>query len=148
MNEEDVVKYVFQGMLGVGHLISSQEEALRRLHEEMESLNPQEDEPLTEWISPEWFRLNLRAAKRKEISENDIVFFLCQSAKRGPLPFTRQHVYSLCVKLDGSEKMKTAAAKVLDEDWLPGHSDQYRAAYQPAYRLLHKDFINLRRNEK
>jgi hypothetical protein len=32
-----------------------------------------------------------------------------------PLSFTRQNVYNFCVKLDGSEKMRTATEKVLDE---------------------------------
>ena len=29
-----------------------------------------------------------------------------------------------------------AAARLLDESWLPGHSRQYREAYHPAYRVL------------
>ena len=36
--------------------------------------------------------------------------------------------------------MKQAAVKVLDENWLPSHSQRYREAYHPAYRVLHKDY--------
>ena len=147
MNEEDIVKFAFQGMLGVGHLIHSEEDAMRRLQEEMDGLEPNNDEPYIEKISPDWLRMNLRAAKAREIRVADIAYMLCQSAQRKPLSFTRQNVYNFCVKLDGSERMKQAAAKILDENWLPSHSQQYRNAYHPAYRVLHKDYRKFKRNE-
>ena len=143
MTEEDAVKLVFQGMLGVGHLISSEQDALGRLRAEMSALEPDGDEPLTERVSPQWFRLNLRAAKAHGLTEADIAHMLCESAKKKPLPFTRQNVYNICVRLDGSEAMRAAAGKVLDEAYLPSHSRQYRRAYHPAYRVLHEDFRNL-----
>ena len=43
----------------------------------------------------------------------------------------------------GRKRMKAAARRVLEEDWLPSHSEQYREAYRPAYRVLHKDFRKL-----
>ena len=147
MNEEDVVKFAFQGMLGVGHLISSEEDAVKYLQEEMSGLEPDHEEPYIEKISPDWLRMNLRAAKARGIREADIAWMLCRSAQRKPLSFTRQNVYNFCVKLDGSEQMKQAAAKILDENWLPGHSQQYREAYHPAYRVLHKDFRKFKRND-
>lgn len=146
MNEEDVVKFAFQGMLGVGHLIRSREEALNRLREEMDRLEPDDREPFTEKISPEWLRMNLRAAKAKGITAEDIAYMLFRSAQEKPLSFTRQNVYNFCVKLDGSERMKQAAARILDENWLPSHSEQYREAYRPAYRVLHKSFRKFKRD--
>ena len=140
MREEDVVKLVFQGMLGVGHLIASEARALERLRAETAELEPDGAEPLTERVSPQWFRLNLRAARARGISEADIARMLCESAKKRPLGFTRRDVYDFCVKLDGSDRMRQAAQRVLDEGWLPSHSAQYREAYHPAYRVLHKDF--------
>ena len=147
MNEEDVVKFAFQGMLGVGHLIRSEEDAVRRLQEEMSGLEPNTEEPYVEKISPDWLRMNLRAAKARGVTEADIAYMLCRSAQHKPLSFTRQNVYNFCVRLDGSERMKEAAAKILDENWLPGHSQQYREAYHPAYRVLHKDYRKFKRND-
>ena len=141
MNEEDIVKFAFQGMLGVGHLITSIHDARRRLHAEMASLEPDESEPLTEKISPDWVRLNLRPAKARGMTEDDLARYLVRSAEYGSLSFTQQNVYTFCVKLDGSDIMKAAAERVLDENWLPSHSEQYREAYHPAYRVLHKDFM-------
>ncbi len=141
MTEEDAVKLVFQGMLGVGHLVISEETASERLHEEMERLEPDADEPLVEWVSPEWFRLNLRAAKAKGITEERIARMLFQSAQRNPLGFTRKNVYTYCTAMDHTTRMREVAERVLDETWLPSHSEQYRHAYHPAYRVLHKDFM-------
>ena len=147
MTEEDVVKFVFQGMLGVGHLVRSVDDAKTRLAAEMAFLDPDESEPLIEKISTDWVRLNLRPAKAKGLSEDDIARDLVRSAEHQPLSFTRQNVYDFCVKLDGSEKMKSAAETMLNENWLPSHSAQYREAYYPAYRVLYKDFMKLKEQE-
>ena len=147
MNEEDVVKFSFQGMLGVGHLVDSEDAALQHLQSEMADLEPDEDEPLTEKISSEWLRLNLRAAKAKGMAAEDVAYILFRSAQQIPLSFSRQNVYNFCIKLDNSDKMKAAAEEVLDENWLPRHSEQYRERYRPAYRVLHKDFRKFRKDE-
>ena len=137
MTEEDIVKFAFQGMLGVGHLIRSEEAAAEYLRNEMAGLEPDDKEPLTEKISPDWLRLNLRPAKARGLDEAEIVRMLCESARKTPQTFTRQDVYRFCAELDGSDRMKKAAEKVLDEEWLPSHSRQYREAYHPAYRVLY-----------
>ena len=147
MTEEDVVKFVFQGMLGVGHLIASRETALARLEEEYEKVKAGDTEPLTEKISTQWIRLNLRPAKAKGMTVEDIANYVFESAQIQPLSFTRQNVYNFCVKLDPGPLMKTAAEKVLDEKWLPGHSDPYREAYHPAYRVLYKDYKAFKKEE-
>lgn len=144
MNEEDVVKFAFQGMLGVGHLIDSEEQALEYLKKEMDAVEADPEEPLVEKISTEWIRLNLRAAKARGKTAEELVYPLCCSARMKPLSFTRQNVYNFCVKLDGSEAMKAAAEKVLDENWLPRHSEKYREAYKPAYRVMYKDYRKFR----
>ncbi|MBR2822516.1 MAG: hypothetical protein IKE24_02385 [Clostridia bacterium] len=147
MTEEDIVKFAFQGMLGVGHLIKSDRDARDRLAAEMESLAASDTEPLVEEISTDWVRLNLRPAKANGMSADDLARYLVRSAERGALSFTRQDVYDFCVQLDDSERMKAAAAKVLDEHWLPSHSEQYRAAYHPAYRVLLKDFRKFKKDK-
>ncbi|MBQ9211185.1 MAG: DUF1273 family protein [Clostridia bacterium] len=148
MTEEDVVKFVFQGMLGVGHLISSEQEARERLASEMEPLQYDGSERLLEKISTEWVRINLRQAKQMGFSPDLLAWLLVRSTEEKGLSFTRQNVYNFCVKYDGSDKMKAAAEKVLDENWLPSHSEQYRNAYHPAYRVLHKDYRNFKRDEE
>jgi len=147
MNEEDIVKFVFQGMLGVGHLISDPEVALERLRAEYNSVEGSDSEPLTEKISPEWLRLNLRPAKAKGIAIEDIANWVYESSCIQPLSFTRQNVYNFCVKAYNTDAMKAVAEKVLDEKYLPSHSEGYRAAYRPSYRVLYKDFKKFRKEE-
>lgn len=87
----------------------------------------------------------LRAAKAREMRPTEIEILTYYSAKYNPVSFTRQNVYNFCMKLDGidREKMKVAAENVLDENWLPSHSEQYRNAYLPAYRVVYKDYKKL-----
>ena len=67
MQQQDVVKFVFQAMLGVGHLLSSRDAVTNRIAREMDGLSPDPEEPLFETLSPSWCRLNLRRAKAERI---------------------------------------------------------------------------------
>ena len=147
MNEEDVVKFVFQGMLGNGHLVKNVKVAEERLRAELEVLEADKAEPLIEKISTDWVRMNLRRAKADGLKVEDIAWYLVRSAEWGALSFKRQNVYNFCVKMDGSEAMKATAAKVLDENWLPSHSEAYKEAYKPAYRVLYKDYRKFKKEE-
>ena len=148
--EEDIVKFVFQGMLGVGHLVTSHQKTLDYIVNEINSIKADENEPLTEKLSTFWLRLNLRAAKAREMNPSSIEMMVYNSAKYEPVSFSRQNVYNFCMKLEGidRDKMHTAAAKVLDENWLPNHSEAYRNAYHPAYRVVYKDFRKLAEEEE
>ena len=144
MTEEDIATLVFEASVGIDHPISSPEQELQRLHEEMKDLKEDPDGPLTERLSHDWFRLNLRAAKAKGIKEEDIVFLFCESSKKkgkyGWLTF-----YDICKRTRDSERMR----ELLDEfygDFIPSHktpahSEQYCRAYHPAYRVLHSDYL-------
>lgn len=144
MTEEDIATLVFEASVGIDHPISSPEQELQRLHEEMKDLKEDPDGPLTERLSHDWFRLNLRAAKAKGIKEEDIVFMFCESSKKkgkyGWLTF-----YNTCRRTRDSERMR----ELLDEfygDFIPSHktpahSEQYCRAYHPAYRVLHSDYL-------
>ncbi len=140
--EEDIVKFVFQGMLGVGHLIRSHEQTLQYIVQEMNGIEADDSEPLTEKLSTYWVRLNLRAARAREIDPETIASVTYDSAQQHPVSFTRENVYRFCMKLEGidRERMQAAAEKVLDESWLPSHSDAYRKAYHPAYRVVYRDY--------
>ena len=58
--EEDIVKFVFQGMLGVGHLVSSHQKTLAYIAQEMDSIQADDKEPLIEKLSTFWARMNAR----------------------------------------------------------------------------------------
>ena len=142
-NEEDIVKFVFQGLLGAGHLIASEHSAREGLKSELAGLEADGREPLYEPLSSRFCRINLRAALAEGIWAEEIAMRLYRSAEREDSLFTRQDVYEYCMAVPDvdTEKMRKAAGKVTDESWLPSHSDAYREAYRPAYRVLLKEFL-------
>ena len=140
MQAMDTAKLVFQGMLGVGHLVASEEAAAARLREEMRGNGPSLGEALTEPAGADWFRLNLRPAREAGIREEDIAAWLLASS-RVKCGASRKDVCEFLLSLDGGEDMRAAAERILDESFLPGHSEAYREAYHPSYRVLSGKFL-------
>ena len=143
MQQEDAVKFVFQGMLGVGHLLSGREEAARSVAHEMDGLTADPAEPMIEDLSPAWCRLNLRGAMSACIGPRIIAGLMLESGC--DIPFTRRDVYDCCKRIaqSGENLLKddTALDMILDEQWLPSHSAVYRGKTQPAYRVISTDWI-------
>ena len=142
--EEDVVKFVFQAFLGVGHLVSSADAIQKRLENEM-AQNPADDtEPETEDLSSCWVRLNLRPAKARGIATEELAKRVYRSAQQ-PVPYTRQDVVDFCEALDlpdmDKDKIEEEVNELLDGSFLPSHSDRYREAYKPAYVVLLREEI-------
>ena len=143
MQQEDVVKFVFQAMLGVGHLLSSRDSVTDYISHEMSRLSPDPAEPLIEVLSPAWCRLNLRRAMAELIQPRMIAGMMLTSGC--DLHFTRQDVYNCCKRViqSGEFHLNGAATldMILDEHWLPSHSAAYREKYQPAYRVISAGWI-------
>ncbi len=144
MRQEDAVKFVFQAMLGVGHLLSSREAVTDYIARETEPLPACPAEPLAEVLSPSWCRLNLRAARGRGITPPVIAGMMLSSDS--PVPFTRRDVYDLCMEFASSGGTvitdPDALDRILDESWLPSHSAAYREQYQPAYRVISAEWIS------
>ena len=143
MQPEDVVKFVFQAMLGVGHLLSTREKVTRYVAREMDELLADSTEPLFEILSPAWCRLNLRRAMAASIQPQVIAGLMMASGCE--ISFSRQDVYDCCKRIGQSGeyclKDDSVLGTILDEQWLPSHSAAYREAYHPAYRVISTDWI-------
>ena len=143
MEQQDVVKFVFQAMLGVGHLLSSRNAAEEAAARETESLLPGRSEALTEALSPDWCRISLRAAKDAGIPPR-VIAGLMFSADAPPR-YTRQDVLDFCRTLAGAGEMRltdpAALGKIPDGGWIPSHSPAYREQYRPAYRVIPAEWI-------
>ena len=87
----------------------------------------------------------IELAKERIRTEEENWFY--ESSQIQPLSFTRQNVYNFCVKAYTGEKMKAAAEKVLDEEYLPSHSEMYREVYKPSYRVLYRDYKKFKRED-
>ena len=143
VQQEDVVKFVFQAMLGVGHLLSAPEKVTRYIACEMDEISADPAEPLFEILSPAWCRLNLRRVKAAGIRPRVIAGLMLTSGCE--IPFTRQDVYDCCRRIARSGqyclKDDRTLDAILDEDWLPSHSAAYRESCHPAYRVISADWI-------
>lgn len=142
--QADAVKFVFQALLGVGHLLSSREAVERYLVSELRELSPDPNEPLFEPLGPVWGRLNLRRALAEAIPPSAIAEQMFASK---PSEYTRRDVYAFCRELSASGEPLFADAaaleRILDEDRLPSHSESYRERYHPAYRVLAADRVRI-----
>ena len=142
--EEDVVKFVFQAFLGVGHLVSSADAIQKRLENEMAQNSADDTEPETEDLSPRWVRLNLRPAKARGIAPEELAKRVYRSAQQ-PVSYTRQDMADFCKALDlpdmDKDKIEEEVNELLDGSFLPSHSDRYREAYKPAYVVLLREEI-------
>ena len=143
MEQQDTVKFVFQAMLGVGHLLSSRDRVESYITQEMDPLPADRAEPLWETLSPSWCRLNLRAAKGMGLTPSAIAGLMLSPG--GSMQFTRQDVYDFCAGLTASGDCfitdPDALGSIKDEAWLPSHSAAYREHYRPAYRVIASGWI-------
>ena len=135
MQAQDEVKFVFQAMLGAGHLLAPPETVEERIHLETADLQPDPEEPLTEALGEDYCRLNLRRAMAEGLTCRMIAGMMAASA---PPRFTREDVAAACGRLwaGGAD-----TGDLTDESFLPSHSQAFREAYRPAYRVLSADWI-------
>ncbi len=138
MQQEDTVKFVFQAMLGVGHLLADRESVTAYIKHETDSLQADPDEPLPELLSPDWCRMNLRRAMAEHLSPSMIAGLMMTPCAHAS--FSREDVLRFCKSLAESGTMELtdpeALKTITDNTWLPSHSPLYREKYHPAYRVI------------
>jgi hypothetical protein len=148
---QDVYKLLYQGVFGVNHIMGG--EALHRLIEEAErvmQLNGYED-PLLESASPDGYivRVNLRPFIR--IGGNLMVLFNAMEesvdVKEDNDSFTT--LWRWFKEAYVPQVFEEASIRDIDEDLRSSgprprhHSDQYREAYYPAYRVIKRSALKL-----
>lgn len=147
----DAVKLAYQSVFGGGHLIPDREAALVRLRAEYEAL-PEKNTAgeLTEEIGGGLVRLHLAAldpdvlpleavnamfCRSAEMVQGDAETFACaledirRGCAEGYLPF-------------GTDALESYL-EVYREQGMPmvSHSETYREAYHPAYRIIRQEFV-------
>lgn len=152
MRPQDAVKLLYQRRFGPGHLVQDPSAALQRLRDEWALTPADPTAPLLENIGNGLVRVMLPAWSEEEYPaealnddfvrsarihtgslddfSNDITF-LRELTVQGILPFS-------VGELDSYLKQYTAAGR-----GVVSHSEEYRQAYCPAYRVVHKDCISI-----
>ena len=145
MQPRDAVKLIYQNEFGGGHLVRDEQACLNYLRREYDSITPNPAAPLYEEIGNGIVRVNLAAVKPEDLEQLGKDFIRSAAEHTGSkarflqkLDVLRQltaagHFCFGMVELECylSEYIQTGCPVV-------SHSEQYRQAYQPAYRIMRK----------
>ena len=149
---QDFLKLCYQATYGAEHLLTDRGKALSYFEHEWQ-MTPENDNPLVEYISENFARLHLGAWKRAGLKPEWLfrMFFLtasmpckstaaefnsriqevCILADAGQLPFSKEDWDQACYAY---QEMGGGAIH---------HSEQYRIAEKPAYRVVHRQYALL-----
>lgn len=151
MRATDVYKLLYQGVFGVGHLLS--EDARRRLQSEAESLHldEQPEDSLIEeaFADGAMVRVNLRPYLRQGLSLDRLFSAMEASAPAEGRVEEFLKAWSTFKRLVSSGKLVFDDGEIeeLDRDLEVGgcqprhHSKAYRRAYGPSYRVVKREVL-------
>ena len=152
MQIQDVVKMCYQAAFGAEHLLQDIEQARQYFLLEYETTPTSSSIPLYEPVSEEFCRINLGAWKARNFEPEELFQLFVTSANshtqgtrtdlnncaksvekviaKGLLPFSLEEwrEYYVAYKENGMHPVH--------------HSDAYRQAEKPAYRLIRKSLLN------
>ena len=142
---QDIVKLLFQSEFGPAHAVSDPDAALRFLLEEYASVR-QEEGPLYERIGNGYVRLNLKTLDFNRLTPEKAAEAFVKSA----VPAGDRSAFAEALRtLAGNElviKLMPALPGYVEEYVKSGcpavhHSESYKKAYSPAYRVIREEFI-------
>ena len=142
----DVYKLIFQGIYGVGHIITGNAEEYLMEEAGRIPLEGYPGRPLIEPVSPDgsMVRVNLRPFLRKKLSLDGLFRVVMASAdvKGDEERFIELWDVFVCMVEAGEVKMESDGIKevqeVIDSKGIKPmhHTEPYRQAYYPAYRVV------------
>lgn len=141
----DIVKLLYQREFGPAHAIADPDAALRFLLDEYASVR-QEEGPLYERIGNGYVRLNLKTLDFNRVTPEKAAEAFVKSA----VPAGDRSAFAEALRtLAGNElviKLMPALPGYVEEYVKSGcpavhHSESYKKAYSPAYRVIREEFI-------
>jgi len=156
LQPQDALKLCYQSAWGAEHLLADLQAAARYFEEEYARVTPRH-EPLAESIGPGQYRVNLAAWKQAGLPAEWLLRMFAAAAQSGAERQPQQGEKALA---DALEQVRQAAQKgelPFDEAaWLQTvarwkaagggavhHSDGYRKAEAPAYRVVSAPYVRL-----
>ena len=144
MQPTDAVKLIYQNEFGGGHLIRDEQACLNYLRREYESVEKDASIPLYENIGNGIVRVNLVAVNEADLEQLGRDFIDSAARHKGFLN-------SFLNKLEVLQNLTEEGIFAFDTDALNAylfeyeeagypavsHSEQYRQAYKPSYRIIH-----------
>ena len=148
MQPTDAVKLIYQNEFGGGHLIQNEQACLNYLRREYADLEKDPTAPMYEDIGNGIVRVNLAALREEDLEQLGQDFIASAAKHKGTLD-------SFLNKLKVLQTLTTEGVFAFDLDALNAylseykavgypavsHSEQYRQAYTPAYRIIRKAYF-------
>lgn len=143
MRPTDAVKLIYQNEFGGGHLIQNEQACLDYLRREYAQIRKDSAIPLYEQIGNGIVRVNLAAVEPEKLEELGQAFLRSARSHTGNLPrflqkleILRQLTADGCFGFDRGE-LEAYLMEYQQAGYPPvSHSQQYRNAYHPAYRIV------------
>lgn len=150
MKPQDAVKLIYQNEFGGGHMISDENACMAFLIREYVSTPQVSGIVLLENIGNNTCRVNLAALNANKIPPEELgqVFIRSAATRKGDI-LSFQRKLSVLEELTQAGAMPfpqndlCAYLKAYEEAGFPpvSHSDTYRSAYHPAYRVVDQAFL-------
>lgn len=150
----DAIKFLYQNAFGCGHLLADESVCARAVETEISQTQPEPDAPVCEPLGDGLCRLNLRSPQVRALPPIRIARMMLATAERFQGSARRfstnmNHLRSLAVRYgadaDAAFQRLPFTAQALEAAFAsygaagnpyPRHSDRYRSAYGPAYRVV------------
>ena len=148
MEPTDAVKLIYQNEFGGGHLIRDEQACLAYLRREYAATVPSDGTPLYEPIGNRIVRVNLAALREDQLEGLGKAFIASAAAHRGSLPgFLEKLAVLRHLTGEGLFAFDGQALEAYLNDYEKAgyppvsHSEAYRQAYHPAYRVVKKESV-------
>ena len=149
---QDAVKLLYQSAFGCGHMLSDADACAARIQDEITNTDADPSVPAYTLIGGGLCRMNLRSPAVRALSAQVLARMMkLTEARFTPSPERFDKSLAALSALDEAGQTPFSAPSL--EDYLHGyraegypvvsHTDRYRAAYQPAYRVVLSDFGTL-----
>lgn len=150
MMPQDAVKLVYQHTFGGGHLIADASRARARLNDELAALYADGTQPLTEPIGNGLVRVSLAAWKAQGRPKDALfdAFLASSECVAGTRDQLLERIGTL--RAATADGLLPFSPRALEDYLAPylasgcpmvSHSEAYRAAYRPAYRVVAERFV-------
>lgn len=148
MEPTDAVKLIYQNEFGGGHMISNEDACLAYLRKEYAATAHDPNATMSESIGNGIVRIHLSALEEERVDDLGKAFIRSANAHKGNLEsFLRKLEVLRQVTVEGLFAFDLASLDTYLQAYqvagypAVSHSDAYRKAYGPAYRIVLKDYL-------
>lgn len=150
MRPEDAVKLIYQNEFGGGHLISDPQMSLEWIRREYLGNKPDPDVPLFEDLGNDIVRLHFQALDTEKLPLESVNELFVRSAElhkgsmesfHNKLKLLEDSFFDIGFGFDRGELDGYLARYSAAGCPMVSHSDTYREAYAPAYRVVMRSLI-------